>query len=173
MQTNQFHSITYSYLNASVGASFDALYAGYSQDLNIVYDSSGYGNNGIINGSFNVDVPSAHYNISMIFNGSDNAISIPFNNLIHDDFTFTCWFYKTSIGSKSYQTLLGGPSGFELEARNSSGTEPQIVPWNWGKNLATYNFNEWTFVANYWDSWDFTYWKLLYWGLEYSYLAKF
>lgn len=116
-------------------------------NISLIHDSSGYNNNGITNGTFNIDSSSAHYNISTIFNGSDNAILIPFNNLIHDEFTFTCWFYKTSIGSKSYQTLLGGPSGFELEARNGGGTEPQIVPWNWGKNLATYNFNEWTFIA--------------------------
>lgn len=110
-----------------------------------VKDSSGYGHNGTINGVLTTSTNTSRYNNSCIFNGTDNAIQIPFNDIIKDqNYTISVWTYKTSIGSKSYQTILGGPSGFELEARNSGGTDPQFVGWNWGKPTATYEFNKWT-----------------------------
>lgn len=115
--------------------------------IGIVYDSSGYNHNGIINGSFNISNNTARYSNSFIFNGSDNAIKIPFNDMMGStpiDYTISVWIYKTSIGTKGYQTILGGPSGFELEARNGGGTDPQFVGWNWGKPVASYAFNEWT-----------------------------
>jgi len=63
------------------------------------------------------------------------------------NYTISCWTYKTSIGTKNYQTIYGGPSGFELEARNGGGSDPLFVAWNWGKPTASYNFNEWTFFT--------------------------
>ena len=122
-------------------------YTRNSRNDTIVYDSSGYNYNGIINGSFNISNNTARYSNSFIFNGSDNAIKIPFNDMMGStpiDYTVSVWIYKTSIGTKGYQTILGGPSGFELEARNGGGTDPQFVGWNWGKPVASYVFNEWT-----------------------------
>ena len=117
----------------------DELYTTMGLNNEIIYDSSGYNNNGITNSNTSL------YNISTVFNGSDNSIKIPFNDIIKGpDYTVSVWIYKTSIGTKSYQTILGGPSGFELEARNAGGADPVFVGWNWGKNTGAYNFNEWT-----------------------------
>lgn len=130
-----------------IPASTDALYSSLGLNSNIIYDASGYGNNGTKNGQFSYVSNTPRMCMSTEFNGSDNAIIIPFNNILgtsQRDYTISVWIYKTSIGSKSYQTILGGPSGFELEARNAAGTDPVFVGWNWGKPTAPYEFNKWT-----------------------------
>ena len=115
-----------------------------------ITDSSGFGYNGTINTSQTSNASTPRYDSSAKFNGTDNSILTPFNTMIHDlNYTVSVWTYKTSIGSKGYQTILGGPSGFELEARNSSAETPVYVGWNWGKPTAAYEFNKWnmfTFV---------------------------
>ena len=120
-----------------------------------VYDSSGYNYHGTINTAQTISSTTARYSVSTNFNGTDNAIKIPFNAMLgltaagKTDYTISVWTYKTAIGSKGYQTILGGPSGFELEARNAAETNPVYVAWNWGKNTGTYEFNKWclfTFV---------------------------
>lgn len=125
----------------------DILYSSLGLNSNIIYDASGYGNNGTKNGQFSYVSNTPKMCMSTEFNGTDNAIIIPFNNILgtsQRDYTISVWIYKTSIGSKSYQTILGGPSGFELEARNAAGTDPVFVGWNWGKPTAPYEFNKWT-----------------------------
>lgn len=77
------------------------------------------------------------------FDGSNDAISIPFTECVTNDFSICMWFYKTQLSSKSYDTIFGGPSGFEIETRNASETNPVIVGWNWGKPTFSYTFNEW------------------------------
>ena len=52
-------------------------------------------------------------------------------------------YWNIFISCKNYQTIYGGPSGFELEARNGTTTEAKFVGWNWGKPAAAYEFNEW------------------------------
>ena len=121
----------------------------------IVYDNSGFCNNGTIFGALTITSNTPKYTISTQFNGTDNAIQTPdLTTLITDkNYTIACWFYKTAIGTKSYQTIYGGPSGFELEARNGGGTDPQLVAWNWGKPIAAYEFNKWNhFVFVHSDS---------------------
>ena len=121
-----------------------------------IKDNSGYQNDGIINGTFSSSNNTSKYNNSLIFNGVDNAIKIPFNNIIKtDDYTVSVWTYKTVIGNKNYQTILGGPNGFELEARSSSSTSPLYRIHNWGGGTAAYEFNKWnlfTFVRTASDS---------------------
>ena len=119
------------------------------------YDCSGFCNNGTRTGTFNWTSNTPKYTVSTQFNGTDNAIQTPdLTTLITDkNYTIACWFYKTAIGTKSYQTIYGGPSGFELEARNGGGTDPQLVAWNWGKPIAAYEFNKWNhFVFVHSDS---------------------
>jgi hypothetical protein len=120
-----------------------------------IYDSSGYNYHGKINTAQTLSSDTPRYSVSTNFNGTDNAIKIPFNAMLgltaagKTDYTISVWTYKTAIGSKGYQTILGGPSGFELEARNAAETNPVYVAWNWGKNTGTYEFNKWclfTFV---------------------------
>lgn len=115
-----------------------------------IQDSSGYGNNGIINSNPIISLETARYNYSISFDGVDDCIKIPFNDIIKDkNYTVSVWTYKTSIGTKNYQTILGGPSGFELEARSSSSTSPLYRIHNWGGGTTAYEFNKWnlfTFV---------------------------
>ena len=125
----------------------DILYSSLGLNSNVIYDTSGYGNNGTKNGQFSYVSNTQKMCMSTEFNGTDNAIIIPFNNILgtsQRDYTISVWIYKTSIGSKNYQTILGGPSGFELEARNAAETSPVFVGWNWGKPTAPYEFNKWT-----------------------------
>lgn len=112
---------------------------------NIEYDCSGFGNNGTRTGTFSWTNNTPKYNVSTVFNGTDNAIQTPsLPSMISDkNYTIAVWIYKTVIGSKSYQTIYGGPNGFEIEARNGGANETKFVPWNWGKPMASYELNEW------------------------------
>ena len=109
------------------------------------YDCSGFCNNGTRTGTFTWTSNTAKYAVSTKFNGTDNAIQTPsLPTMITDkNYTIAVWIYKTVIGSKGYQTIYGGPSGFEIEARNGSANETKFVPWNWGKPMASYELNEW------------------------------
>ena len=109
------------------------------------YDCSGFYNNGTRTGTFEWTSNTPKYAVSQVFNGSNNAIQTPsLPTMITDkNYTIAVWIYKTVIGSKGYQTIYGGPSGFEIEARNGSANETKFVPWNWGKPMASYELNEW------------------------------
>lgn len=88
-----------------------------------VYDSSGYNYHGTINTAMSVSSNTSRYSSSTSFNGTDNAITIPYNTLCPSNiFTLNIWFYKTAIGSKNYETLFGGPSGFEMDTRAGTAT---------------------------------------------------
>lgn len=112
---------------------------------NVEYDTSGYGNNGTRIGTFSWTSDTPKYAVSQVFNGTNNAIQTPsLPSMISDkNYTIAVWIYKTVIGSKGYQTIYGGPSGFEIEARNGGANETKFVPWNWGKPMASYELNEW------------------------------
>lgn len=111
----------------------------------IVYDSSGYNNDGIIAGTLMVSENTSKYKYSTIFDGNTAAIQTPnLKTMITDKiYTISCWTYKTQIGSKNYQTIYGGPSGFELEARSSSTTSPLFRIHNWGGGTTPYEFGQW------------------------------
>jgi hypothetical protein len=48
---------------------------------------------------------------------------VPYNTICPDNiFTVNLWFKKDSIGTKNYETLFGGPSGFEMDTRSGSAT---------------------------------------------------
>lgn len=116
---------------------------------NMIRDTSGYSNNGTKNGVFVPLYNSPRNDISFVFNGSDNCILTPFNTILGNsiEYTISVWFYKKSIGTKNYQTIFGGPSGYELEARNSSAADPLVILWNWGKGSAAYEFNKWNHLV--------------------------
>ena len=118
---------------------------GGTRNSTTVYDASGFCNNGIAFGTLTISNNTPKYNVSTVFNGTDNAIQTPnLTTMITDkNYTIAVWIYKTVIGSKSYQTIYGGPSGFEIEARNGGANETKFVPWNWGKPMASYELNEW------------------------------
>lgn len=84
-----------------------------------------------------------------IFNGVDNAIGVGnLSTMTTTDFTFTCWFYHDDTwSSKSWETIFGGPSGFELQAKNSTTNSPVIYLYSWGKGNFTYELNKWNHLA--------------------------
>lgn len=127
-------------------------FAGYgvSRTNTIVYDTSGYGNNGTIVGNLSVDNNTPRYNVSTSFNGVDNCIQLEnISSLLQDVFTINLWFKKDSLGSKAYETLFGGPSGFEMDTRSgSSQTLSLYMASTRGGNVySSFNFGEWYMVT--------------------------
>lgn len=117
-----------------------------------IYDCSGYKNNGTVNGLLTVSTDTARYSVSTVFDGNSASIQIPnLYEMLGSDgsasYSISVWTYKSQIGTKSYQTILGGGSGFEIEARNAAGTDPEYVLWNWGKITAPYEFNKWNHMV--------------------------
>ena len=124
----------------------DALATTMGLNSTTEYDCSGFCNNGTRIGTFTWTSDTPKYLVSQVFNGTDNAIQTPnLTTMITDkNYTIACWTYKTVIGTKNYQTIYGGPSGFELEARSGSSTSPLYRIHNWGGGTTAYNFGEWT-----------------------------
>ena len=84
-----------------------------------------------------------------IFDGTDDALAIGnLSTLVTNDFSFACWFYHDETwSSKSYETILGGPSGFELEGKNSSTNSPVLKAYSWGGGTITYELNRWNHLV--------------------------
>ena len=40
----------------------------------------------------------------------------------------------SEFGSKTYGTLYGGPSGFEIESKRGGTNSPLLVAYSWGQN---------------------------------------
>ena len=90
---------------------------------NIIEDNSGYNHNGTINGNIVISSDTNRYNCSAQFDGVDDSITVPYNAICPENiFTFNLWFKKDALGSKNYETLFGGPSGFEMDTRAGSAT---------------------------------------------------
>ena len=84
------------------------------------------------------------------FDGVNGAIQIPGHELISaGTWTVNLWFLKPNgmWSSKGYETLFGGPSGFELEAKSAATNVNKIVLWNWGKGNCDYEFDKWNMVT--------------------------
>ena len=115
------------------------------------YDMSGYNYHGAKNKTMNIITDTAKYSVATIFDGSTDSIQIPFYEMLGSNtsatYSFSVWIYKTEIGSKSYQTILGGPSGFEFEARKQAETNPVIQLYSWGGGTAAYEFNKWNHIV--------------------------
>ena len=123
-----------------------------SRDESTVYDCSGLANNGTKIGGV---TPSSNplplrYDRSYDFDGSTGSIQIP--NLAKlapsGEFTMNCWIYHDDTwSSKDFETILGGPSGFELEAKNRSTNSPVLWAYSWGQGSATYKLNKWNMIT--------------------------
>lgn len=94
-----------------------------SRKVGTIQDSSGYNHNGIINGNIIISSDTSKYNYSAQFDGVDDSITVPYNAICPENiFTLNLWFKKDALGSKSYETLFGGPSGFEMDTRSGAAT---------------------------------------------------
>ena len=86
-----------------------------------VIDSSGYGNDGLIYDSLTISPETSRHSASTFFNGTSACIKVPYNSICPDNiYTFSLWFKKDSLGTKNYETLFGGPSGYEMDTRSGS-----------------------------------------------------
>ena len=82
------------------------------------------------------------------FDGTDDAIGVGnLSTIVDTDFSWSCWFYRSEWSSKSWETIFGGPSGFELETKSSSTNSPLIYAYSWGKGTFTYELNQWNHLV--------------------------
>ena len=130
----------------------DSLYTSLGLDSTTESDCSGLSNNGTKIGglSSSTSPASIRYESCYNFDGSTGCIQIP--NLAKlapsGEFTMNCWIYHDSTwSSKTWETIFGGPSGFELEAKNSSTNSPVLYTYSWGKGSATYELNKWNMIT--------------------------
>lgn len=114
-----------------------------------IVDCSGYLNNGSVTDASKPEVitGSQRYSKCYEFDGVDNSILTPFNSYAKETFTLSLWFYKDSFGPKGWETLLGGPGGFELESKYSSSSTPVIYAYSWGSGSFSYDLNKWNHLV--------------------------
>lgn len=123
-----------------------------SRNESTVYDCSGLANNGTKIGGvtpFSNPLP-IRYDKSYDFDGNTGSIQIPnLSTLVPSgEFTMNCWIYHDDTwSSKGFETILGGPSGFELEAKNRSTNSPVLWAYSWGQGSATYELNKWNMIT--------------------------
>ena len=125
----------------------DDLATNIGLDSTIEYDCSGFGNNGVLNGINEYTSDTIRYNVSRIFNGVNNPVTLPnLSTLISDGiFTFSVWFKKETDqwSSKSWETIFGGPSGFEFSSKSGSTNSPVLYAYSWNKGTYNYTLDEW------------------------------
>ena len=127
-------------------------YTPSSRNETKIVDSSGYGNHGTITGNMSISNNTGRYKCSTNF--PDSACSITIGDLSsiipEGNFTFNVWFKKITgeWSSKGYETIFGGPGGFELEAKRGATNSPELVMWNWSQsNTVTYSLDQWNMVT--------------------------
>ena len=130
----------------------DSLYTSLGLDSTMESDCSGLSNNGTKIGglSSSTNPLSIRYESCYDFDGNTGCIQIP--NLAtlapSGEFTMNCWIYHDNTwSSKGYETIFGGPGGFELEAKNTSTNAPVLHAWSWGQGQAAYELNKWNMIT--------------------------
>lgn len=115
-----------------------------------IYDCSGYNNNGQIVGTLTVTADTPKYEVSNVFDGNTSCIKFPFNTIVpHNIFTFNLWFKKDALGAKSYETLVGGLSGFEMDTRSGAATTLSLymASKRGGNVFSPFSFGQWYMVT--------------------------
>ena len=115
-----------------------------------ITDVSGNGYNGeIINGSPTFSLETPRYSGSTSFDGVNDAIQIPYNAMCPNNiFTVNMWFKKDSLGTKGYETLFGGPAGFEMDTRSgTSSTLTLYMASTRGGSAGNLTMGEWNMVT--------------------------
>lgn len=121
-------------------------------DSTMESDCSGLSNNGTKIGGLTPSTSpvSVRYESCYDFDGSTGSIQIP--NLAtlvpSGEFTMNCWIYHDNTwSSKGYETIFGGPSGFELDAKPASTNSPSLYTYSWGQAQAAYELNKWNMIT--------------------------
>lgn len=117
-----------------------------------IYDSSGYGNNGTpSNSGLTFSQESIRYSGCTYFDGEYGAITMPtnFKTWVQNPFTMNLWFRKDSVGTKSYESLIGGASGFEMDTRagSSSTLSLYMASTRGGNVFSPFQFGQWYMVT--------------------------
>lgn len=115
-------------------------------------DCSGLSNNGTKIGGLSpsTNPASIRYESCYDFDGNTGSIQIPsLSTLVPSgEFTMNCWIYHDNTwSSEGYETIFGGPSGFELDAKHSGTKSPVLYACDWGKGRATYELNKWNMIT--------------------------
>lgn len=122
-------------------------------------DCSGYRNDGTTYGNVLYSKDTPRYLEAV--NYTDSACAIGIGNLSsmvpEGLFTFNIWFKKITgeWSTKAWETLLGGPSGFELESKLNTTQNAYIHPYSWGGGSTTtpnaysiaYDLDKWNMVT--------------------------
>ena len=119
---------------------------------NIEYDCSGYRNDGNRIGGITLSNSpiSIRYENYYSFDGDTGCVQIPDLSALvpSGEFTMNCWIYHDDTwSSKEYETIFGGPNGFELETKNKATNSPVLYAYSWGKGSATYELNKWNMIT--------------------------
>ena len=115
-----------------------------------IYDCSGYRNDGEIKGTLSPDLNRPRYTHSTYFDGGNNAIIVPYNTACPNNiYTINIWFYKPGLGTDGYETLFGGPSGFEMDTRagSSQSLSLYMASTRGGNIVSSLPFNKWTMIT--------------------------
>lgn len=86
-------------------------YSKIGLNSNIVYDVSGYGNNGTKSGTISYSSDTPRYNVSTGFDGSQ-YIQLPFPcGMISEAVTVACWGYESNWNTTYAERLIGAATG--------------------------------------------------------------
>lgn len=121
----------------------------YKDDIRggILFDRSGYCLSAVT--PYNL----SYKNSCAVFNGTNSSIKIPPLSEMNSGgvFTMNAWFLRKEFGAERWETLFGGPSGFELETRPAASAITALVAYSWGGNSVNkyipYELNKWVMVT--------------------------
>lgn len=120
-----------------------------TQHSDVVYDVSGFGNNGTINGELSVSDDSPRYDISTKFNGSDSGILIDnlyLSNIINTAVTYSFWI-KPSGENGARSVYFGSYSGNSWSIEKTSSN---LIRGYWNGN-PDISYSGATIVDNIWQ----------------------
>jgi len=121
-------------------------------DKTVCFDDSGYNNSGTnsISG-LSSSTDTQRHSSAMELDGVNGAITLfsGFKNIVQNPFTMNLWFKKDSIGTKAYETLIGGAAGFEMDTRaNTSQTlSLYMASTRGGAVFSPFEFGQWYMVT--------------------------
>lgn len=87
-----------------------------NHDRSIIEDTSGYGHNGIVNGTISLSLDTPRYSCSTVFNGSNTRIQVP--NLTPNELTISFWM-KRSANTGTRQFMYTAWSGITCELQTN------------------------------------------------------